>query len=150
MNRKDFITMCEHLKQYLDSTLHVYRHDDGQFKGIIHPDGLQPVRIRFDHDTNQNDILDKWNTRIKRINWNNIVLICDDKDIDDGDYTRYDNIKEYKKILLTATDLSNKYNWSLQLKAYKDEPHTGTYNGKSLRGGWKFLYMWDFVSFLNS
>ena len=150
MNRKEFITMCRNLKEYMNSKLEVHKQDENRFIGILCPDGLEPVGIRFDHDDNEIEIQENWNKRRDRINWDNVVLICDDKDINDEDYDRYDSIKDYKKIMLTASDMSGKYDWCYQLKAYQNKQRTGTYNGKSLRGGWKFLYMWDFVSFLNS
>ena len=149
MNRKEYITMCKNLKQYLDSSLSVHQ-DNGRLMGTLHPEGLQPIRIWFDHDDDQQEVLKKWERRVKRVNWNSIVLICDDKDLDEEDYVRFENLTGYKRILLTARDLSGKYDCCYQLKAYQNKQITGAYNGKSLRGGWKFQYIWDFVGFLNS
>lgn len=150
MNRKHFIIMCEQLKHYLSSELKVCLQNDGYYVGMLSPKGLPTVRIRFDHDNDSNEILEKWTRRLERINWDKIVLICDDKDLDDDYYERFDNIKAYKKIMLTVADKSEKYSWCHQLKAYGNRKHTGTYNGKSVLGGWKFQYMWDFVTFLNN
>ena len=150
MNRKQYITMCENLNEYMFSELNVSKDEHGICFGYLKPEGLPSVKIRFDHDTDTTEIKEKWIRRVKRINWKQIVLICDDKDIDASDYMRFDRITEYKKIMFTAADLSKKYSWCYQLKKYSGHKATGTYNGKSLAGGWKFQFMWDFVEFLNS
>ncbi len=149
MNRKQFITMCQKLKEYMELPLRLSQPAEGVLIGKLGNDLLPDVEIHFDHDNDPQTVLEKWERRKKRINWEKIILICDDKDIDEEDYERFDRIIGYSKIMLTALDLSDRYLWAHQLKPYANQGKTGAYNGKSYKGGWKFQYMWNFVEFLN-
>ena len=149
MNRKQFIKLCGNLREYIDTDLKVKMGEDGRPIGNLGNNELDNIEIHFDHDDNLQEVLDKWDRRRHRINWNKIVIICDDKDIDEEDYELFDKIDAYRKIMLTAADRTDKYSWSFPLKPYKKKERTGDYNGKSLKGGWKFQYMWDFIGFIN-
>ncbi len=149
MNRKQFIKLCLNLKEYIDTDLKIKMGEKGRLIGNLGDNKLDNVEIYFDHDDNPEEILNKWNRRKQRINWEKIVIICDDKDIDEEDYELFDKIDAYRKIMLTAADRTDKYSWSFPLKPYKKKERTGDYNGKSLKGGWKFQYMWDFIGFIN-
>ena len=149
MNRKQFITMCEHLKDYMQLPLRLHQQDDGRVVGTLGDKHLPDIDIFFEHENNLEMINEEWNRRKKRINWDKIVLICDDKDIDDYDYARFDTLKAYKKIMLTAKNYNKKYSWAFQMKEYEGKNITGSYNGKTAKGGWRFQYTWDFVDFLN-
>ena len=89
----------------------------------------------------------KWKKRCKRVNYNKLALICDDKGLKPEDYEKYDKVSAYRKIMLTSQNLE--YSWAFQMKEYISQPCTGEYNAKSFEGLWKFTKMWDYVSFLN-
>ena len=111
--------------------------------------GLKEIEIRFPHDTDCDKVLQKWNERCRRINYEKIVLINDDKGLEEKDYKAYAAIPAFRKILFTAKDRSCDYDFCYQLKEYEGKKETGGYNSKSLDGLWKFTKMWDYVSFLN-
>ena len=87
--------------------------------------------------------------RCKRANYEKIVLINDDKGLTVSDYEAYKAIPAFRKIRFTAKDMSGEYEFCHQLTEYDGQTYTGSYNGKSLDGLWKFTKMWDYVSFLN-
>lgn len=111
--------------------------------------GLKEVEIRFPHDTDCESVKKKWAERCKRVNYEKIVLINDDKGLTVSDYEAYKAIPAFRKILFTAKDMSGEYEFCHQLAEYDGQTYTGSYNGKSLDGLWKFTKMWDYVSFLN-
>lgn len=113
-------------------------------------DNLPLIEIRFPHDINPTEVLANWRRRCQRVNYDKLVLICDDKDgISDKELSKYNNIQAYRKILFTAKNMNTKYSWCYYMKAYKNCSNTGKYNGKTINGLWKFTEMWDYVSFLN-
>lgn len=111
--------------------------------------GLKEIEIRFPHDTDCDKVSQKWKERCRRINYEKVVLINDDKGLGEKDYAAYAAIPAFRKILFTAKDRSHDYDFCYQLKKYEGKKETGGYNGKSLNGLWKFTKMWDYVSFLN-
>ena len=110
---------------------------------------LKEVEVRFPHDTDCESVKKKWIERCKRVNYEKLILINDDKGLTLEDYKEYETIPAYRKILFTAKDMSSEYEFCHQLKEFEGRSRTGEYNGKSLDGLWKFTKMWDYVSFLN-
>ena len=148
INRDQFITLCASLKEYLSQPISVSMRN-GMCVGKIGGGRLKEVEIRFPHDTDCESVERKWIERCKRVNYEKLVLIEDDKGLTSADYEAYKAIPAFRKILFTAKDLSKEYDFCHQLKAYEDRSRTGEYNGKSFDGLWKFTKMWDYVSFLN-
>lgn len=148
MKRKDFILLSTNFKEYMLCPLKIEKENEIYY-GILHPNRLKPIKIGFPHAEYKNQIVEEWDRRKERINYNKLIFICDDQGLDKEDFQLFDTVKAYKKILFTSKNVSEEFQWAYQLKAYKKQRYTGAYNAKSFLGGWKFQYMWDFVSFLN-
>ena len=149
IDRNQFITLCSNLKEYLSQPISVSLHNGMCVGKIGGGSGLKEVEIRFPHDTDCESVKKKWAERCKRVNYEKIVLINDDKGLTVSDYEAYKAIPAFRKILFTAKDMSGEYEFCHQLVEYDGQTYTGSYNGKSLDGLWKFTKMWDYVSFLN-
>ena len=151
INRDEFIVLCTHLKEYLKCPLRVSKTKSGNCIAELGNESidLKNIEIRFPHDTEPNKVKANWNRRCSRVNFEKLVLINDDKGLTEEDYVAYDRIPAFRKICLTAQDKSQKWKWCHQIEAYKDQEMTGEYNGKSLDGLWKFIKLWDYISFLN-
>lgn len=146
--RKHFITMACHFKEYMTAP---YRLEKAQtINGVylyLEPEGLPVVRIRFPHDTEETVVKANWDKRVKRINYDKLAFICDDRGLDESDYKEYDKVKGYKKIMLTSKEIG--YPWGKVLSAYRGKPCCGDYNYKDyFRGLWKFEKEWDYWNFL--
>lgn len=146
--RKHFITMACHFKEYMTAP---YRLEKAQtVNGVylyLEPEGLPVVRIRFPHDTEETVVKANWDKRVKRINYDKLAFICDDRGLDESDYKEYDKVKGYKKIMLTSKEIG--YPWGKVLSAYRGKPCCGDYNYKDyFRGLWKFEKEWDYWNFL--
>lgn len=129
--------------------LFLFRYETGCASEKSGGSELKEVEVRFPHDTDCESVKKKWVERCKRVNFEKLVLINDDKGLKLSDYEAYQAIPAFRKILFTSKDVSSKYEFCHQLKAYEGCDCTGEYNGKSLDGLWKFTKMWDYVSFLN-
>ena len=148
MDRKHFITMACHFKEYMVAP---YRLEKAQtVNGVylyLEPEGLPVVRIRFPHDTDETVVKTNWDKRVKRINYDNLAFICDDRGLDESDYEKYDQVSGGKKIMLTSKEIG--YPWEKVLSVYKGKPCCGDYNYKDyFRGLWKFEKEWDYWNFL--
>ena len=146
--RKHFITMACHFKEYMTAP---YRLEKAQtVNGVylyLETEGLPVVRIRFPHDTEKTVVKANWDKRVKRINYDKLAFICDDRGLDESDYKEYDKVKGYKKIMLTSKEIG--YPWGKVLSAYRGKPCCGDYNYKDyFRGLWKFEKEWDYWNFL--
>ena len=148
MKRSEFARMAELLPEYMDCDIRVQK-DDGGYVGVLGNEQLEDVTVRFPHDNDPENIRQNWDKRKRRINFDKIVLICDDKGMKLEEYERLDRAIAYKKICFITEREPKQYNWAKVLEPYKDLDQTGTYNGKSLNGLWKFQRMWDYISFLN-
>lgn len=122
----------------------------GGCRAVLKDDKNHSVTINFPHDDDPIIVKKNWEKRVGRIDYNKLVLICDDQGLSEDDYKKFDEVVAYKKVLLTA-DIKHekKYDWCQFLDIYVGQKQVGTYNGKTLKGGWLFEYIWDYVTFLN-
>lgn len=87
-----------------------------QYKGIIGK--IDDLEICFMHYKTQKEVLEKWNRRKKRINWNNILYKFNDQN-----YCRYEDLKKFnefeadRKICFTAKNY-NEFD-TIQIKKYE-------------------------------
>lgn len=148
MPRKHFITMACHFEDYMSAPYRLLRVPNrvGIFLQL-EPVGLPAIRVRFNHDTDEAVVKENWNKRVKRINYNKLVFICDDKGLDESDYKKYDSVKAFKKIMLTSKEIG--YPWAKILPSYAGMPCVGGYFDKDFyRGIWNFEKEWDYSEFL--
>ncbi len=145
-DRKDFIRFCLNLKQYL-SLEPVLECINNIWTMKLYSDELEPVYIKFPHDDNQETIISNWNKRKKRINYDKIFVICDDRGLTENDIREFGKINFENKIMLTAKKYN--YDYICQLSKYKNKSCVGKYNVKKLNGLYGFQKSWDFIKFFN-
>lgn len=149
MKRDEFIKMCGRLREYMACPLEIAGRRSDYWVAVLGDGGLEPVRICFPHDDDPTRIAADWERRKQRINYDKLVLICDDLRIGEGEMAVFERIPAFRKILFTARDHSGKFACAHQLRAYERDAHVGMYCGKMLRGVWRFETMWEYADFLN-
>ena len=149
MDRAAFIRMVSRLKEYMELPLEVHVNETESCTGSLQGPDLPAIEIRFPHDADPAKVAENWERRKKRINYDKLVLIVDDKGLKEADYRLYDQLPAFRKICLTAADLSDRYAWAYQMKEYAGAEKTGEYNAKSKDGLWVFTKTWDYTSWLN-
>lgn len=138
----DFIKFCKDLPLYINSDLIELKDSANYPIGM-----LRDIKIHFLHYKNFEEAKIKWDTRKKRINWNNIFVIMSDRD----------NYKEellndflqlpYKKVLFSH----KKYDLDEVVFVSKDEKKqevsdlTRYYNLKGIK---TYEYYFDFDKWL--
>lgn len=134
----------------MDSELIPMSSKSGEIVAQLGGNGaMPPVTIRFPHDNNWNTIWANWNRRKSRLRYDKLVLICDDQGLTEDNFRRFEQIKCYRKVILTAQPLSSKYQCTHCLTVYAGRQCTGEYQKKTMGGLHYFEYIWDYVAFLN-
>ena len=108
----DYVKFCRNLKYYIGQELQFISVDKSKHKDKLVerntkcPIGvLDDIEVVFLHYKSEQEALEKWNRRSKRINWNNIVFkfseqnCCSMKEIVEFDELPYD-----RKIIFTTKD----------------------------------------------
>ena len=148
IDRGKFVTLCQGLKKNILSPYHLDREEDILVLVLETPSG--EIHIKFPHQTNSLELKEEWERRKKRINWDKIVLITDDRGCSEEMIAAFDQIPAYKKALLTSSsELADKYECCIFLPKYAGQECVGKYNEKNwLTGLWRFQTEWDYLSFL--
>lgn len=102
----DYVKLLENLEYYLNLELQFIQNSKyGEFK---YPVGvLDDVEIHFLHYSGEKEAKEKWDRRVKRINWDNILVKMNDADLCNLDLIRrYDQLK-YNKVFFSAKDIDD-------------------------------------------
>lgn len=127
MEPKDFTKFCNNLKYYLEFTpvpLPEYKID---YLNNFLFCKIGDLVAAFGHTNDSyNTIIKKWEERKKRVDFNNIIVICTDRNVLSKPFTRCDddtviNFSKipYKKVLFTTKKYN--YDYTSYLKTFKDE-----------------------------
>ena len=95
---KDFIRLCSNLKFYLASPVLFVTEE-----GIDYPVGLlRDIKIYFQHYHTQAEALEKWESRINRMNYDNVFFLFSDRDgCTYEDLLEFDRLDIKNKIVFT-------------------------------------------------
>lgn len=143
----DFIKFCNNICYYLQQPIVEIKDSSAPY-----PMGMcGDIKLHFNHYHSFSDAIEKWESRKKRINWDNIYIISNDY-ISDSESLSREEILEFGKLkcknLIMFTSVKYEdipYTYYLGLKKLKRIMFTNKFTG--LR---EFEKYWDYVSFLNS
>lgn len=124
---QDFVEILKHLDYYLSQEIvntndSQYNYPVGKIKKF---DGIGYVYIYFVHYNSFNEAIEKWYSRVKRINWDNILIMMTARD--GCDYS----------VLQDFEDIAYENKVCFTLKPYPELPHckfARLDNGKELKG----------------
>jgi uncharacterized protein (DUF1919 family) len=123
------------------------RKNNGCVTLTLLPDLLPKVDVNFPHDTDLDVVSKNWSKRVKRIDYDRLVLILDDRGTSKVDLDRFSRVACHTKIFLTSrcTD----YDFCHIMDVYRGEASVGAYYGKDFkRGLWCFEYQLDYMKLL--
>lgn len=146
----DYIKMLQNLRYYINCELKFV--EESKFKDTLikygtegtYPVGkLDDIEIHFLHYSNENEAMEKWNKRKKRVNWENIFIkFCDANLCDEKYIEEFNNLNYSKKICFTAKNYPhlNSVIWLNELSSQK-----------SVKNEWKICKKYfDVVNWLNN
>ena len=143
---KDFVKFVSNLDEYLshDYELIELKTDYGYPVGL-----LKDIKIHFVHYNSFKEAAFKWNSRKKRINWDNIFLMMTDRnECDYEDIKKFDSLP-YNKVIFTKQQYSD-IKASVYIKGFENFDSVGDLSRKKHILGKRYVDDFDYVSFLNS
>lgn len=144
---RDYISMLRNLKGFLETPLQFVKED-----GINHPIGeIDGVRIYFQHYISEEEALEKWNSRIKRMNYDNLFVLFTDRDgCTYEDLKAFDELPFKNKVVFTNRKYEDIHS-SFYIKGFEKMDSVGQcfmYMPHKL--GKKYYDQFDYVSWFNS
>ncbi len=145
----DFVVFCEHLKEYMDIEPKFIDSEYDYPVGVLDNGKLPRVELLFLHYRTEEEAFQKWESRKKRINYDNLYIIAKDGWIDEEGIKRLEKIKCNNLVVFTAkeyADCSSVY----PLKKYKGMDFVGPFLDDIDDIKVSFIeYEFDFAEFLN-
>lgn len=150
MHDVDFYNFINHLKEYLAMELKFVR-------GVAdYPTAyLGDILIHFNHYHTEEEAASKWYERCKRINYDNLFIICSDRPC--GDAITYEQIASLKSIPCKGKVVfSNRHyddiDYLVPLPKDKDGDYVNAYmfDKTKFLGRWRWETAWDWVHWLNT
>ncbi|MDD4689439.1 MAG: DUF1919 domain-containing protein [Eubacteriales bacterium] len=124
----DFTKICSDMEKYINTELCFIDDDEYDF-----PVGkLDDVIIYFQHYHTKKEAYDKWEERKKRIDFDNLYIITDDKDLTAKEIETLINSR-YKRLVI-FTNKKNKEEPFFSYKCYAWRRKVGKYSVRSLTG----------------
>ena len=142
----DFLKYCENMDYYNSLPLVFVKEE-----GIDYPIGkLDDIKIYFMHYLSEEDAREKWETRKKRINKDNLFFMMTDQEgCSSETMKRFDNLPYKNKVIFTHIPM-NDIKSSFYIKGFEKESSVGILNkwtsSKSIK---KHYDQFDYVKWLN-
>jgi uncharacterized protein (DUF1919 family) len=113
----DYIKFLENLKYYVKLPLKftdVSKHPENKTRRMWYPIGvLGDVEVHFRHYQTEREALEKWNRRVKRVNFNNLFVILVDRgyntEFTAECFERFDALRFEHKVLFSFRQLASKF-----------------------------------------
>ena len=76
MYQTDFVKFVTHFEEYTSSQFEFFKHPEYTFPCAK----LKDITVFFTHYHTPEEALEKWCSRMKRIDWDNVFIYCSDRD----------------------------------------------------------------------
>ncbi|MDD6793804.1 MAG: DUF1919 domain-containing protein [Clostridiaceae bacterium] len=144
---KDFCNFCGDLENNLKRKITEYKTDKDSYPvGRINDE----IEIRFVHYHTFEEAVKKWNERVKRINYEKILIMATDRDgMNSKECMEAFDKLPYKKIMFTSKKYD--YDWAIYCPCFKNKNSVGVMTGIADIAGHRFYEKYvDMVEVLNS
>lgn len=143
---RDFIKFVTNLEEYLTYDLKFINTKEN-FPVAI----LKDITIYFTHYESEQEALFKWNERKKRIQWDNLYVITNDRDgVTKEDILSLSKLKCRGKIVFTSKKYAD-IPYAFQIRKFAKENQVGNILKKSILSGKReFEKNFDYIYWLNT
>lgn len=142
----DFIRFLLNINAYLEKKLEFIEPTEGCPAAM-----LGDVLITFTHFSNNKEAEVKWEERKKRINWNNVYIILNDRDNVTEDNIRSLDAVPCKNIVVFTSQKYESIPYTFQITEFFNEPCVGDLISRSrITGMRKYEQYFDYVAWLNN
>ncbi len=148
---EDYLKFICNLKYYLENELKFIALKESKYVKVLEKRSLENqnapigkldnVEIVFLHYKSESEVYEKWNRRIKRVNYNNLIFKFSQQNCCDEKHVRlFDNLElSGKKICFTNTFIPHPSNIYIY-----------GYDGKSLQDTYSWRRNYNLIEFINS
>ena len=147
MKPKDYIRMLSDLEDYMSQELVFVKED-----GIDYPVGmLRDVKVFFQHYHNEAEAKQKWETRKKRINYNNLfILFTDQEGCRQDDLEQFDSLSLKNKVVFTNKSYPE-FKSAFYIKGFEKRETVGNcFEFEPNHIGKKYFDQFDYIGWINS
>ena len=146
----DFVDFCLHLDYYLSTPLQFIDHSGSYPVAILHgKDEIPDITLHFNHAKTKQEAEEKWESRKRRINKDNLYIILYKLDGLTVEKAKLlESIRCNNKVLLTAEPVPE-ISWSYVIKPNPHQKYASAYLGRDVFNRRWYEKKFDFVGFLN-
>lgn len=145
MVAEDFIKFCENIEYYLSIDEFVECKNEKCNYPVVN---LGDLTLYLVHYNSVDEAQEKWNERKKRVNLDNIAIICTDREgMNDTLKARFEQLP-YKKVMFTHLP-DEEHKSSYYIKGYENEDSVGIVTLANTADGLRPIDEFDYVEFLN-
>lgn len=146
---EDFIKFCENLRYYLSIDQFVECTDAVIIEQRTYPIVyLGDVLLYLVHYHSVSEAQRKWNERKKRVNWDNIIIMCTDRDGMTNELKERFEKLPYRKVMFVH-EPDEKHASCFYIKGYEDQECVGSIFNHHTWDGRRPIDQFDWVGFLN-
>lgn len=146
IKRNEFVLLASRFPEYMHGELKdFFRNQRGELTCRLSAEGLPPIEMAWPHDHSPEQIVQNFEKRKSRINYDKLVFITDDVGLSDESYQLFDELSAYKKVIISSAVCDKNYDFIEKLQA--DTARGLQY--KTLSGIFRFQKLWDFVAWFN-
>lgn len=153
IDEKDFYRFAANLRHYLSQELR-FVELNGEHTPVAYCDD---IRIHFNHYHSAEEAAEKWYARCKRVNWDNIWLICSDRWSDDpnklpseDDIRSFGNLDVKGRCVFAVKDYGGlDYIYHLRKDPEGDYIYPFMVDKYKWLPFWKWQFQFDYVKWLN-
>lgn len=147
---KDFLKFCNSPQYYLNCDFHFLPDTE---KEVPYPVGRlgesdRRITVYFEHYQTNQECVDSWNKRKKRINWENLYVVMSDLDLSDEDIQQFYQIRAKRKIMFTWHSDRADGKEIFQIH-HHGKDHVRRYSNTNWNGFRDFELFFDYVKWLN-
>lgn len=139
----DFIKFAKDIKSYLEKPL-VFQDTDKRYPSAM----LGDVGIEFLHYKTAKEAEQKWEERKKRINWENVFVICCDAGLSYEEIVEFDNLPYENKIIFLSKNMPE-IKSGIHAKVFTDKTDARMLNFANPLGKRYYQKYVDYVKWLN-
>lgn len=150
----DFVLFVKHLDYYLQAPLIFVEDNIKEYPvGILGENEnkiYKPLVLNFVHYKDAEEAASKWHTRKKRINYENIYIICQDHNLTYESLQEFNNLNKFPNKILLASKDYKEFECSIFLKQYERKGYVdNSLNYGNPFGKRKYQYGFDYIKWLN-
>lgn len=146
MIQKDFLKFVLDMDRYLKCEFKFFKHDEYTCPCAK----LDDITVHFTHYKSEKEAVDKWNSRVLRMNKDNMFIFLTERDgLTKSDIEKLRDLNVKGIAVFTANDYSD-IEYTLQIQKYNSDGEVGNVLKKSIvNGSREYEKYFDFVKWFN-